>query len=249
MNPIRIVLQNKPSTFKRSFSFLLFLIFFFYFNNAQGQSLSIYSGPSVPFGFYGSNNITLKESGFAKTGYHVGFMLEDQRKVRILNTFFQFSYNQNGVEGEVIKNFLLINDPRTKDAFITSPWSQFVFLPGLKANWFKNGYDLYAKAGVGFGLFRSFSQMRYLDSSLFVLTEKSTSSGLLLNAGLGINISLTNHIAVCTGMELLYANPNYGRIVFTDGNGNKIDLSDNDEIIPFQTIQWHLGLRFNLGKK
>lgn len=249
MSLVRIALQFKPSVFKRSFILLLILSFFLQLNEVKGQSLSLYAGPSLPFGSYGSNNITRKESGFAKTGYHAGFLLEDQRKVRVLNTFFQFSYNQNNADGEVIRSFLMINNPLIKGSDITAPWSQFIFMPGLKANWFRPGFDLYAKAGLGFGVFRSFTQIQYYDSLRFVLRDEVTANGLVVNVGLGANINLNPSVALCLGIDMQYANVNYGRINFLDGNGNILQVSENDEVVPFQAIQWHLGLRFNLGKK
>lgn len=218
-------------------------------NHLQAQSLSFYAGPSQPTSLYADNNITRKEAGFAKTGYHVGLLLEDQRKNRIVSTFFQFSYNQNGVDGEVIKNFLLINNPNIKGSNITSPWSQFLFIPGLKTNWYHQGFDLYAKAGVGFGIFRSFSQIQYYDSLRFVVRDKAVANNFVLNAGLGVNISLSSHISMCAGLDFLYAKPNYGKISFSDGANNIVLISDSEEIIPFQVMQWHLGLRFNLEKK
>jgi len=249
MNPNRIGLQIKPSQFKRSFSLLLFLYIFLHTHHLQAQNLSFYAGPSVPFGLYADNNITRKEAGFAKTGYHVGFLLEDQRKVRLLNTFFQFSYNQNGIDGDVIRNFLMINNPNIKGSDITAPWRQFLFIPGIKANWFKPGYDLYAKAGIGFAMYKSFTQIQYYDTLRFVVRDNAASNGLVLNAGLGININVTSHISINTGMDMMYGRPNYGKISFSDGANNKVLISDNEEVVPFQSIQWHFGLRFFLGKK
>jgi hypothetical protein len=248
MNPKRIDSQFKPSISKRSF--LVITILFILFNSSlKAQSITFYSGPSVPYGLFASNDITKKEAGFAKTGYHFSVLLEDLRKARLISPYVQVMYNQNKIDEEPLEKYLMANNKQIQGYDATAPWRQGVAMAGAKVNLFKSGYDLYAKAGIGFGTFNAISSIQYYDSLLVLVRNPAKTNAAAASLGAGFNIYLSPSLTLSSGVDMLYAKPNYGKVSFSDGAGNVIAITNTDEIIPIHIMQWYVGLKFYLEKK
>lgn len=248
MNPIRIDLQFKPSTLKRSF--LVSVILFILFNSTlTGQSITFSSGPSVPYGMFATNDITKKEAGFAKTGYHFSVLLEDLRKARMVSPYVQVIYNQNKIDEEPLEKYLMANNNQIQGYDATAPWHQWLGMAGAKVNLYKPGYDLFAKAGIGFGTFNAIKSIQYYDSLLVLVRNPAKTNAAAASLGAGFNIYLSQSLTLSSGVDMLYAKPNYGKVSFSDGAGNVVAITNTDEIIPIHVLQWYIGIRFYLGKK
>jgi hypothetical protein len=224
------------------------LLYLLNHNVSFSQSISFCGGPSLPYGLYASKDFTKLSPGMANTGYAISIVADDNSKPRMVNTFIQFSHNNNKIDEHALTNIYKFIDPGYKSAQAYKSWSQNILILGGRFNYFAYNFNLYAKVGIGMGWFSSYGYNLYSDSLGVVKFNVLNDNALTFMAGVGSNIYLRQGLSAVLGYDFFYAEANYGYEKFTNNNGN-LKAAVAAEVKPSLLLgNFYFGLRFQLKK-
>ena len=224
---------------------LVFIFAFILFSSKVfSQSIGVYIGSSIPYGLYASKDIYNTYSGMALQGKNASILIEDNRKVKKIDPYLQFIHNANEVDEEALIKIYQFNY-RTVQVF--ESWRQNILLAGAKASYFAESFDLFLKGGLGFGWMKTHGYNIYSDSLGVIKFNPLRVNTLVLQAGIGANIYIKQHVALCVGYDLLYAKNNFGYEKYSNLNG-PIPAALKVEVKPdFMVGNFYTGLKFNIG--
>lgn len=219
-----------------------------FIQKVNSQSITVYGGPSLPFGMYGAKDFPLNENGVAKSGFHAGFVYDFKTKTNYFNMYSSIIYNKNKVDYDAFNRLILFRNTDVRSVQVLKSWNQGALIFGSKLKYSNQHYELFGKLGLGIAWLGSPGYNLNYDSAVIIKWKSSTVVTGLVQVGIGANIHLNPGVSLFTGADLLYGRPDYGTIKFTDTNGNPVSTSLENLKVPLAIIQFSLGIRFNILK-
>lgn len=232
-------------------SLIVFVVLFLFVNKLTfSQTITFSAGASIPFGMYATKDFTEKDAGIANRGYAMHAMFEDNRTIRIINPFVQYTFNSNPFDQESVQNYIKIISPNVIGVQSYKPWSQNMLIVGAKANYYHTNYNLYGKLGAGLAWANTFGYNYYDTVSGFDVIKRKVAkdNSLALTLGIGASIRLYENVNLTLAYDVFYAKTKYGKPAYVDSSGNPIGTSESYEA-PLQTSTFSIGLSFYLKRQ
>jgi opacity protein-like surface antigen len=232
-------------------SLIVFVLLFLFANKVTfSQTLTLSGGCSIPFGMYATKDFTQKDAGIANKGYALHVMFEDNRSMRVINPYFQYTYNNNPFDQDAVQKYIKVISPNVIGVQGYKPWVQNILMLGAKANYYHNNFNIYGKMGLGLAWANTFGYNYYDTTSGFDVIKRKIANDntLALSIGLGTSIRLYENVNLTLAYDLFYAKTNYGKPAYVDAGGNPIGTSENYQA-PLQTTTFSIGLSFYLTQK
>lgn len=215
----------------------------------SAQSLSILSGISVPFNFYASKDVSLKDAGFANNGFCTTLRFEDTRAQRLVTLIAQFTYNKNNIDEIALEKFANSSTINKVNIQAINPWQQYFLGVGPKINLNQENFTLSAHGLIGINWLFSAAYNQF-DSVNFIKQKQLNTNALGIMAGVGSRIKIANNIYFNLNLDAFYTSASYGNVVYTDVNGNILKTASVQKLeVPIQVFFVQAGLTFDLNKK
>ena len=241
-------MENKKITAARlqktmaSFGFVL--LFLLTNLSSFSQSISIFAGPSQPYGLYASKDFNRTSAGMANKGTAISLIIEDNRNAKVISPYIQITHNNNPIDDDALDKVYQFLKYQNAQAF--KPWNQTMLMGGGKVNYYGNNFDLFAKGAVGLGWMSTYGYNIYSDSIGLVKFNPLKVNALVLSAGLGANIYFKENVSLTLGYDFFYAKNNFGYEKYSNGAG-PVKATVAIEVKPdFQIGHFYVGLKLHL---
>lgn len=241
-------MENKKITaarLQKTMASLGFVLLFLLTNlSSFSQSISIFAGPSQPYGLYASKDFNRTSAGMANKGTAISLVIEDNRNAKMFSPFIQITHNNNPIDEAALDKVYQYLKYQSAQAF--KPWNQTMLMGGGKVNYYGNNFDLFAKGAVGLGWMGTYGYNIYSDSIGLIKFNPLKVNALVLSAGVGANIYFKENVSLTLGYDFFYAKNNFGYEKYSNGAG-PIKASVAVEVKPdFQIGHFYVGLKLHL---
>lgn len=230
---------------QKTMASLGFVLLFLLTNlSSFSQSISIFAGPSQPYGLYASKDFNRTSAGMANKGTAISLVIEDNRNAKVFSPFIQITHNNNPIDEAALDKVYHYLKYQNAQAF--KPWNQTMLMGGGKVNYYGNNFDLFAKGAVGLGWMGTYGYNIYSDSIGLIKFNPLKVNALVLSAGVGANIYFKENVSLTLGYDFFYAKNNFGYEKYSNGAG-PVKATVAVEVKPdFQIGHFYVGLKLHL---